>query len=337
MCLESILAQTYKNLEIICIDDGSTDNSGKICESFAKLDQRIKVIHKKNGGLSSARNEGIRNAHGEFISFIDGDDKIKINTYEKVVDALASEADVVWFGIGIVYEAHSEYEKSDKDYYSIKYSGKRVLDDNMLYDSDCSACNKIFNLKHIKDNELYFTEGILYEDALFYWKYFSTVKSAYFINENLYLYYRRDGSIMSSTFEKKEDKAIHHIFIMDYLYDFWKNKNILSQKNSIFSKLLLAYFWFAVRNSPDFEKARCVWEMTKRLRAWDIDCSNDNTLSYLKEGQYQIFFGPEKAIPSSPKVKKMKPLERLFCVRREGNHKVVRLFGLKIASKRKKI
>jgi len=207
----------------------------------------------------------------------------------------------------------------------------------MLYDSDWSACNKIFNLKHIKDNELYFTEGILYEDALFYWKYFSTVKSAYFINENLYLYYRRDGSIMSSTFEKKEDKAIHHIFIMDYLYDFWKNKNILSQKNSIFSKLLLAYFWFAVRNSPDFEKARCVWEMTKRLRAWDIDCSNDNTLSYLKEGQYQIFFGPEKAIPSSPKVKKMKPLERLFCVRREGNHKVVRLFGLKIASKRKKI
>lgn len=336
-CLESVISQSYENLEIICVDDGSSDQSGKICEEYALKDSRIKVIHQKNCGQSAARNTGIQNSSGEYLSFIDGDDKIKQGTYKKVIDVFNKDVDVVWFGMDIIYEAHEEYRQSDADYYGLKFTGKQQITDELLWQSDCSVCNKIFKSKHIKDNNIYFLEGHLYEDALFYWQIFSIIKNAYYINDKLYVYHRRQNSTMSRTFEKKENVAIQHIFIMDYLYNFWKKKNLFSQKKAIFSKLLLQYFWFAVRNSPDFEKARCVWEMTKRLRDWDIDCSNDNTLSYLKDGKYQIFLGPEKAITSSPKAKKMKPLERLFCVRREGNHKVVRLFGLKIASKRKKI
>ena len=78
-CLESATLQTYKNIEIILIDDGSTDNSGKMCDEWAEKDRRIRVIHQKNGGLSNARNKGIEEAKGEFISFIDSDDWIEAN------------------------------------------------------------------------------------------------------------------------------------------------------------------------------------------------------------------------------------------------------------------
>ena len=92
-CVDSILNQTYKNLEIILVDDGSTDKSGIICDDYAKIDSRIKVIHKKNGGLSDARNVGIDRALGEFIIFIDSDDYIDHSMCE-ILLAYASKYDV---------------------------------------------------------------------------------------------------------------------------------------------------------------------------------------------------------------------------------------------------
>jgi len=84
-CLDSIIFQTYNNLEIILVDDGSPDNCGNICDEYAKKDERVKVIHRKNGGVSSARNEGLRNATGEYISFIDSDDWIELDMYESMI------------------------------------------------------------------------------------------------------------------------------------------------------------------------------------------------------------------------------------------------------------
>ncbi|MDO5157161.1 MAG: glycosyltransferase family 2 protein, partial [Eubacteriales bacterium] len=95
-CVDSIVSQTYKNLEIILIDDGSPDNSGKMCDELAKKDIRIQVIHKKNGGLSSARNAGIQVASGEFITFVDSDDWIDNEIYQKVMETFGKyKCDVV--------------------------------------------------------------------------------------------------------------------------------------------------------------------------------------------------------------------------------------------------
>lgn len=82
-CIDSIINQTYTELEIILVDDGSTDSGGSICDEYALNDSRVKVIHKKNGGLVSARKAGIRAAHGEYITFVDGDDWIERDTYQK--------------------------------------------------------------------------------------------------------------------------------------------------------------------------------------------------------------------------------------------------------------
>lgn len=89
-CLETVCGQTYKNLEIILIDDGSTDGSGRICDEWGKKDNRIRVVHKENGGVSSARNEGLRIATGEYIGFVDSDDWIEVEMYEKLIEGIGS-------------------------------------------------------------------------------------------------------------------------------------------------------------------------------------------------------------------------------------------------------
>ncbi|MBQ8615735.1 MAG: glycosyltransferase, partial [Clostridia bacterium] len=90
-CLTSLVNQTYQNLEIILVNDGSPDNSGEVCENWAKKDSRIKVLHKANGGVSSARNFGLDNATGDFIGFIDPDDFVELDMYEKLLNALNSQ------------------------------------------------------------------------------------------------------------------------------------------------------------------------------------------------------------------------------------------------------
>ena len=104
-CVSSITNQTYKNLEILLVDDGSTDNSGTICDNFSKNDNRLKVFHKKNGGLSDARNYGIERATGSYIMFIDSDDWIENDTIELLLDKTIEEkSDIVVFGISKDYD-----------------------------------------------------------------------------------------------------------------------------------------------------------------------------------------------------------------------------------------
>ena len=103
-CVDSVIVQTYHDLEIILVDDGSTDNSGKLCDEYKKIDDRIKVIHQKNGGLSAARNTGMDSAIGEYLYFLDSDDYIEPQTVERLVDTIEQEkADIVLFDGYVVY------------------------------------------------------------------------------------------------------------------------------------------------------------------------------------------------------------------------------------------
>ena len=130
-CLGSIINQTYKNLEIICVNDGSTDNSLEILKKYSNQDSRIIIIDKKNGGLSSARNEGLKIATGEFIGFVDSDDYIESNTYEECILKFKEDItiDMVCFSFKFVYE-NSEHIINSKIVNS-PFEGK--LDNNIIY------------------------------------------------------------------------------------------------------------------------------------------------------------------------------------------------------------
>ena len=142
-CIQSIINQTYKNLEIILIDDGSTDKSGAICDKYSKIDNRINVIHKKNGGLSEARNVGLDIARGDYIGFVDSDDYIHPQMYELLYkNLIGTSAD-----ISIIKHIRKEEELGLGDINSKKvYSNLEAIENILKKDSGIfiASCNKLY-------------------------------------------------------------------------------------------------------------------------------------------------------------------------------------------------
>jgi glycosyltransferase involved in cell wall biosynthesis len=204
-CLDSVIAQSYKNLEIICIDDGSTDSSGIICDEYAKNDKRIKVYHKNNGGVSSAKNIGLENCTGRYIGFVDSDDWIEPNMYEVLHEAIKDKnvavsvvsyfKDTADLSIPIFNRITIDYDViSPKD--MLLYPLKR--DDYMGF---CGYLwNKLFDVDVIRNNNLKFDEKVNYgEDILFYTNLIIEGKcKGKYLDEPLYHYRQRDTSISKS-------------------------------------------------------------------------------------------------------------------------------------------
>ena len=195
-CIESILKQTYKNIEIILVNDGSTDNSGLICDEYKLIDKRIKVVHKFNGGLSDARNIGILNATGDYYSFIDSDDWIEKNMIEVMIqNIINTNSDIA---IARRFRAYDNGNKLLEDYQT--YPRTKVFNsiDGLSYlmsfcGFDMSVCYKIFN-KYIFEC-IEFPFGKTCEDSFTTYKLFANAKKIVYIDKGLYNYFYRPNSI----------------------------------------------------------------------------------------------------------------------------------------------
>ena len=197
-CINSILNQTYKNLEIILVDDGSPDDCGKICDRYAKLDTRINVIHKENGGLSDARNAGIDAANGKFISFIDSDDYIEPEYIEILYRAIKKdETDIAISSHKVIYESGAILEKAtgEENILTPKETLKRILYDEGI---DLSAWAKLYKLELFK--EVKFLKGRLFEDAATTYKLIDKSKKISIISVSTYNYIMRSSSITNNEF-----------------------------------------------------------------------------------------------------------------------------------------
>lgn len=199
-CLESIINQTYRNLEIICINDCSTDNSLTILKEYQQKDSRIVILqNKENGGLACTRNAGIREAAGEYILFVDSDDMIVPDLVESCMQ-VASDSDIVCFDyrqVKMNQEAavrQYAYQMKDGLYAAESYFIKSVCTDSIIF----SAWSKCFNRRFLTDNQITFYDGILYEDMLFSFQCFVKARKIYSLNRQLYVYRVRDTSIMTA-------------------------------------------------------------------------------------------------------------------------------------------
>ena len=199
-CVNSILSQSYKNIEIILVDDGSTDLSGEICDLYSKDYPNIKTIHKKNGGLSSARNAGLDIARGQYIGFVDSDDWVKESMYENMYRNIKSSGcDIATCGMLL-----SDGNKQ-KEYKNIKkkkvYTRDRALIEILLErDLDVSACNKLYNANLFRD--IRYPEGENNEDAAVIMDIMSKVKEIIHIGTPEYFYFQRKGSISNTPSDK---------------------------------------------------------------------------------------------------------------------------------------
>ncbi len=163
-CVESIIYQTYNNLEILLVDDGSTDGTGALCDELAQKDSRIRVFHKKNGGSSSARNLGLREAKGELVAFVDSDDYIEPNMYERLMEGIQTwNAEVAQIGRDEVDEAGNKLPDVCMPPKVDEFVESEIfMRELLLHKGDCSFCTKLIKKDLLKGKG--FPEGVLNED-----------------------------------------------------------------------------------------------------------------------------------------------------------------------------
>lgn len=216
-CIESIVTQTYPEWELLLVDDGSPDRSGELCDIWSTRDKRIKVFHKKNGGVSSARNLGIDCAEGEWITFVDSDDWISQNYLEAFVSNLKKEENVIYLQGIQMFTVHKglvtmfSYEDS---FYSIIEKLDSFVNNKILANG-CPVA-KLFNTRVIKDNGLRFKETIsINEDHLFVLSYYNYVDSLCTISNMSYNYYY-DFTVSSLTKINHSYTELHRVSHLMY-------------------------------------------------------------------------------------------------------------------------
>lgn len=201
-CLDSVINQTYKNIEIILVDDGSTDNSGKICDEYAQKDLRIKVIHKENGGLSDARNVGIEQSIGKYITFIDSDDDIDTGYVRYLYELLNRN------NTKMSIAAYTVVSKEKKIDIGAGYEEKVLTTEECLDRMLCeegftiSSCAKLYS-KELFQN-VQFPIAKLNEDNGTTYKLILQCEKIAYGNKSIYNYYKRENSIMTSSFNLKK-------------------------------------------------------------------------------------------------------------------------------------
>lgn len=236
-CVDSIIGQTYKNLEIILVDDGSPDNCGKIADEYAKKDERVKVIHKPNGGLSDARNVGMQAATGEYLMFVDSDDFLLPTACETLIRKMQEEqADYV---IG-------NYTNCDEDgtlwpnpvfnrekYKAFKLDIKDYIDS--FYIMNSGVWNKLFRHEFIKKLNLQFEVGLPAEDAIFTTYCFIKSSKVYYVPDLVYVYRQRDqGTSISTNCTTKYFDGISKAYKI--IYENFKNNNELGFYRFFYAK-----------------------------------------------------------------------------------------------------
>ena len=235
-CIESVLKQTYTNLQIILVDDGSPDNCGKICDEYAKKDSRIEVIHKINGGLSDARNVGINRANGRYIGFVDSDDYIKEDMYEKLINLIKEyNADVSICNLYDVIEG-KEYirnkENGIKEYNRIDILKEVLLDKNI----QSYAWNKLYKKELF--NEIKYPIGKKYEDIGTTFYIFEKCNKVVVTSKPEYYYLKRADSLVNNVTESTV-LDYTEIIIQRYLYTQKNIEELRKYNNYYLAKTLI--------------------------------------------------------------------------------------------------
>jgi len=207
-CLDSVVNQTYTNLEIILVDDGSPDRCGEICDSYARSDSRIKVIHKNNEGLSEARNTGLEIINGDFVFFLDSDDYIEHKAIEFLARrAKETDADLVIGNFIIIDETgkmiyRDPFENEKLDVHSLRKSSEKFkyFFGRKYGAYGASVCNRLYNIKFLRSVNIKFekNEVVYPEDMLFNMKMYINDPKIELVNEHIYYYVMRPCSIVNS-------------------------------------------------------------------------------------------------------------------------------------------
>lgn len=204
--IESLEKQTYKNFEIILVNDGSTDNSGELCDEYSEKYSNVRVFHKENGGLSDARNFGVQKAKGEFITFLDPDDYLEVYSLELLASIQEmQDCDIVSTRVKAteLYNVYSNRSLTEEDIKNVIVMNRDIFLEEAFYDkvATVSACGKLYRKSIL---EIPFPKGKIYEDLYIISEHVGEANKIVHTPIQIYNYYRRQGSIVNSKFTSKQ-------------------------------------------------------------------------------------------------------------------------------------
>lgn len=247
-CVDSILKQTYPNIEIILVNDGSPDNCGEIADFYQEEDDRIKVFHKENGGLSDARNYGMAHVTGEYTMFVDSDDWVDQTMIEKMIyHSITDRADVVQSAF---YYAHDDHLLVDNRHHQTNDPPVRLDNKALMYELITNekvknfAWGKLYKTKLIRD--IPFKKGVLFEDVFWAHQVMHKVDTFIFLHQPLYYYYQRDDSIVATytprNLDMIEGLKERHRFVEAFYED------LTGESNKLILKMCLIHYNLLLMN-----------------------------------------------------------------------------------------
>lgn len=249
-CLKSVINQTLKEIEIICIDDGSTDNSPDILKEYSEKDGRIRIYSQTNKGQGAARNRGIDLAKGEYVYFIDSDDFMEINALEKAYDCCKQyDLDFVMFQIiNYIDESKEYYEDYTYNIASLleheKFKGVFNYKDcgEKIFEITVQPCNKLYKREFLLNHNIRFPEGLIFEDNVFFFNIMLSAQRTYVIKKHLYIRRRRKGS----TIQCHDEKHFDIIPITNQVIDVFKEHNLFEEFEERLCnyKISSTFVWF---------------------------------------------------------------------------------------------
>lgn len=280
-CIDSLIHQTYDMLEIILVDDGSTDASGTICDDYAKRDGRIKVIHQSNQGQAAARNAGIDIAQGEYISFVDSDDYIELDTYQSLMQQMEKYGlDVISFG-GKTLKGNTFTCDSTNAGTMTLLEGRDIIIDMLKNDGTC-VWNKLY-ARHVIGDER-FPVGRLFEDSATLYRFMNRAQRFGMYDQTYHIYRKRPGSTCVTSFDYK--KRYDYFLVYQEELEFAKQHNLPCETEIISYGVKAALSCltaiYAISPTTDSERVQ------RELESW-IREHKDVVLDSIVRGKYKLF------------------------------------------------
>ncbi len=322
-CIESLLNQTHKNLEIICVDDCSTDNSLDIMKNYAQSDKRLIVLKaEKNSGPATARNIALQHITGDYLMFCDNDDTYQAEMCEKMLGALIShDVDFAICKNNICYESDYSHDQTVIDYTNngpIGYIDFTETNKNII---NVILWNKIFKTSIIKKYGICFPDGITHEDDAFIFQYMTIARTCYGLKDRLYNYLIHKDSYMATSFFHKAKRKIRFDCVrsLQFVYEFLKRNNLYETNKDYFAHCEYNELFALVQYQKKGDK-EIAFKMISELVESDK----------LPKSSLDLFnsFFPKKN-------QTLKPLERIFSVKNIPNHKQIVICGLKFKIRRR--
>lgn len=290
-CLESVISQTYKNIEVILVDDGSSDESGVICDKYAERDERIKVIHKQNGGVSSARNAALEIVKGDYVCFVDADDYVVAEMVERLVNEIQKGYDIVQCSYVLLYDDRTVHAQisdfSEEEYHEKTQIINAFFTGRIVY----SLWNKLFSYKVISGKK--FDESIrIAEDKLFVHECLVDAANIKCIPDELYMYVQRLNSATKCTLDEKhfDDVKVLEYFLERYSSEDEIKNSLLINAAKVYLTLLFRIICADYKSDLEVEYRKKVLELRKIIYGSELFNTKEKIIIHILSFAPQIAY-----------------------------------------------